>query len=432
VPSEVATALEQAYREERTVILATLTRHVGGDLGLAEDAVQDAFVAATSTWAATGVPDRPGAWLTVTARRRAIDRIRREQTRAGRRAQLELLTRLADEARTEESDEIAARVDRQLDEESSVDDDRLRLIFTCCHPALSLEARVALTLRSLGGLEVDQVARAFLTSDSTMYQRLARAKRKIVAAGIPYRVPPDAELAERCSGVRHVIYLIFNEGHHATAGQDLVREQLCDEAIRLARLLTQLMPTDAETQGLLALLLLTDARRAARVDPDGVPVSLVDQDRSRWHRPSIDEGLTLLDAALDRGDPGPFQVQAAIAALHDQAGDVDSTDWLQIDRLYAVLEQLDPSPVVTLNRSVAVAYADGAPAGLRLLRPLLGDPRMERYQPLHATHAELLRRAGDAGGAGAAYERAIELCDNEPSRTALERRAASLRDDGFS
>ncbi len=429
-PSEVAAALDEAYRRDRVVILATLTRHVGGDLGLAEDAVQDAFLAATTEWVERGVPDRPGAWLTTTARRRAIDRIRKESTRTKRTPQLELLARLAQEEQAEDEERRATQMER-TDEGggSSVQDDRLRLIYTCCHPALSLDARVALTLRSLGGLEVADLARAFLTTESTMYQRLVRAKRKIVAAGIPYRVPADDELAARTAGVRHVVHLVFNEGHAATSGDELLRTPLCDEAVRLARLLVELLPGDAETEGLLALLLLTDARRDARVDADGVPISLEDQDRARWDHAAIAQGTEVLDAALARDDPGPFQVRAAIAALHAAAPSVASTDWLQIVRQYELLEQVDPSPVVTLNRAVAVAYADGPPSGLRLLAPLLSDPRLERYQPLHAAHAELLRRTGDRVRADEAYRRAIELCDNSPNRTALERRAATLADD---
>jgi RNA polymerase sigma-70 factor (ECF subfamily) len=416
VPDEVAVALERAYRDERALVLATLARQVGGDLALAEDVVQDAFVAAAAEWPERGIPDRPGAWLTTTARRRAIDRLRRDETAAKHRAALELERSVQDD--THDPDGL-----REPGDESAVTDDRLRLIFTCCHPALAPEARVALTLKTLGGLEVDQLARAFLTSEPTMYQRIVRAKRKITAAGIPYRVPDDAHLAERLAGVLRVIYLIFNEGHTATAGDQLVRVDLSEEAIRLARLLADLMPDEAEALGLLALLLLTDARRDARVDATGDPVALGDQDRSRWDRARIEEGVATLDRALRLEHPGRYQLQAAIAALHDEAPSVARTDWPQIAALYGALEAIDPTPVVTINRAVAVAEADGPHAGLALLQPLEHDERLARYQPLHAARAELLRRTGDEDGARAAYQRAIDLSTNEAERRALRRRA---------
>jgi RNA polymerase sigma-70 factor (ECF subfamily) len=306
---------------------------------------------------------------------------------------------------------------------SGVDDDRLRLVFTCCHPALALESRVALTLRAVGGLEVAEVARAFLTTETTMYQRLVRAKRKVKAAGIPYRVPPDDELAERLGGVLHVVHLVFTEGHVATTGEELVRADLCAEAIRLARLVAELLPAAAEAHGLLALLLLTDARRPARTDPEGTPIGLEEQDRTRWDRDAATEGTAVLDHALSLGAPGPFQVQAAVAALHAEAPTFAATDWPQIAALYGELERLAPSPVVTLNRAAALALADGPHVGLALLATLEGDERLARYQPLHATRAELLARAGDTAGAAAAYRRAIELTDNAAERRALERRA---------
>jgi RNA polymerase sigma-70 factor (ECF subfamily) len=417
VPAGVAASLESAYRNEWASVLATLARQVGGDLALAEDAVADAFAEAADQWPRRGVPDRPGAWLTTTARRRAIDRLRRERTRAAHQAALDHLENLV---RTDAASPPDAAPGA---DDSSVGDDRLRLIFTCCHPALAPEARIALTLRTLGGLEVPEIARAFLVTEPTMYQRLVRAKRKVTAAGIPYRVPPDDQLAERLGGVLRVVYLIYTEGHTATAGEDLVRDQLCDEALRLARLLAALMPGNAEVLGLLALLLLTDARRPARADADGVPVALEDQDRTLWDRARIDEGVAVLDLALARGQAGPYQVQAAVAALHDEAPSVAETDWAQVAALYAVLERLGPSPVVTLNRAVAVAYAEGPRAGLALLAPLADDARLARYQPLAAARAELLRRAGDAEAAAAAYRRAIELTANEREREALERRA---------
>jgi RNA polymerase sigma-70 factor (ECF subfamily) len=420
---QVAITLDRAYREEWAGILATLTRQVGGDLGLAEDAVQDAFVAAAADWPRRGIPRRPGGWLTVTARRRAIDRLRRERTRATHQPALEHLERLM---RLDDGPTTAPATTTEP-AATSLHDDRLRLVFTCCHPALSLEARLALTLRAVGGLDVPQIARAFLTTETAMYQRLVRAKRKITTAGIPYRVPPDDQLSERLAGVLRVVYLIYNEGHTATASEELVREPLCDDALRLARLVAELMPDDPESLGLLALLLLTDARRPARTDRAGDPVALDEQDRRLWDADRIAEGLAVLQRALSAGRAGPYQVQAAIAALHAEAPSYEATDWRQIAALYATLARLDPSPVVAINRAVAVAQADGPEAGLAVLAPLEGDRRLARYQPLHVARAELLRRVGDTAGARAAHRQALALTSNARERAALERRApASL------
>jgi RNA polymerase sigma-70 factor, ECF subfamily len=400
-----------AFREERAIVLATLIRQVG-DFQLAEDAVQDAFEAAVSVWRRDGVPANPGAWITTAARRRAIDRLRRNQSIADR------AQRVADLMRLDAQHEEPA-----MDDESTIVDDRLRLIFTCCHPALAMPARVALTLRALGGLTTGEIARAFLVAEPAMGKRIVRAKRKIAEANIPYRVPDDAELPDRLRGVLRVVYLIFNEGYAATEGDRLVRGELCDEAIRLGDLLILLMPDDAEVWGLSALMLLHDARRAARVDASGRYVALDDQDRSLWDRDRMGEGLSRLERAVRLRRPGEYQLQAAITSLQMEAPDAD---WAQIAELYGALAALNPSPVVELNRAVAVGLAHGSAAGLELLEPLLAGEALESYQPLHAAHAELLSRAGDAEGAARAYERAIALTANAVERAELERRRAAL------
>ena len=407
----VAAAIASAFRDERAIVLATLIRQAG-DFQLAEDAVQDAFEAAVKGWRRDGVPANPGAWITTAARRRAIDRLRRDRSVADRAERMAELMRL--DAQHEE--------DPAMQDESTIVDDRLRLIFTCCHPALDTSARVALTLRALGGLTTGEIARAFLVAEPTMGKRIVRAKRKIADAHIPYRVPDDEELPDRLRGVLRVVYLIFNEGYAAAEGDRLVREELCDEAIRLGELLSGLMPDDAEVWGLSALMLLHDARRAARVDPRGRYVALDAQDRSLWDQDKLRTGRANLERAVRLRRPGEYQLQAAITALQIEAADAEATDWAQIAELYGALAALNPSPVVELNRAVAVGLADGPAAGLELLEPLLGDSALERYQPLHAAHAELLSRAGDAEGAARAYERAIELTANAVERAELERR----------
>jgi RNA polymerase sigma-70 factor (ECF subfamily) len=362
------------------------------------------------------VPANPGGWITAAARRRAIDRLRRARSIAGR------AERLAEVMRHDTQDE-----EPSVDTESTIVDDRLRLIFTCCHPALDLSARVALTLRALGGLTTGEIARAFLVAEPTMGKRIVRAKRKIADAHIPYRMPGDEDLPDRLRGVLRVVYLIFNEGYAASEGERLVRADLCDEAIRLGDLLCRLMPDEAEVWGLSALMLLHDARRAARVDEHGRYVALDAQNRSGWDQSRIREGLARLDRAVRQRRPGEYQLQAAIAAVEIAAPDADAIDWPQIAELYGALAALNPSPVIELNRAVAVGLAAGPEAGLELLEPLLGEPALERYQPLHAAHADLLRRAGETEGAARAYEQAIALTTNAVERAELERRLHELR-----
>jgi RNA polymerase sigma-70 factor (ECF subfamily) len=408
-----ADAVERTFRAEQARVLGALVRHVG-DFDVAEEAVQDAFAAAVATWPRDGVPANPAGWVTATARRKAVDRIRRARTQTSR------AERLAEEARLEAA-AAPAPVDPQ-----EIRDDQLRLVFTCCHPALSPQARVALTLRAVAGLSTAEIARAFLVSEATMGQRISRAKRKIVQAHIPYRVPTAQELPDRVDGVLGVLYLLFNEGYTASAGERLQRGDLCDEAVRLARLVTTLLPGQAEAWGLLALSLLHDARRPARVDDRSRFVALDAQDRSAWDRRKIDEGTRALQTALALRSPGPYQLQAAIAALHAEAPSAQETDWEQIALLYGELARVAPSPVVEVNRAVAVCFAEGAEAGLRLLRPFLDDPDLERFVPLHAAHAELARRTGDVQSAATAYRRAVALSGNAVERAELRRRLAEL------
>jgi len=415
----VQQAIERAFREESGAVLATLIRQ-SGDFDRAEDALQEAFAAAVHAWRDHGIPDRPGAWLLTSARRKAIDRLRREATAKAKQREVAALAAL--EA-AEASD--ALRPDgRQAD--GPIADDRLRLIFTCCHPALAVEAQVALTLRTLGGLTTPEIARAFLIPEPTLAQRLVRAKRKIRDAGIPYEVPGRDVLPERLDAVLAVVYLIFNEGYFPSSGPGSVRTDLCDEAIRLGRQLGELTSEQPEVDGLLALMLLHDSRRRARFDGDGELVALDEQDRTRWNRAAIDEGTALVRGALARRAPGPYQIQAAIAAVHAEASDAAETDWLQIAALYGELERRTGSPVVTLNRAVAVSMAFGPAEGLDLLRALAESGRLDDYQQLHAARADMLRRLDRRAEAAEAYDRAIELSDNPASTRFLRRRRALI------
>ena len=412
--ADVQAALADAFEAEWGKVVATLIG-MTGDWDLAEECAQDAFAQALKTWPRDGIPRRPGAWLTTVARNRALDRLRRHAAEAAKLQQAAMLSPPDDPAGGD------------MDVED-IPDDRLRLIFTCCHPALPLEARVALTLRTLAGLTTAEIARAFLTAEPTMAKRLVRAKQKIRNAGIPYRVPPAHLLPERTSGVLGVLYLLFNEGYAATAGTELLRHDLCAEAIRLARALAELMPDEPEAKALLALMLFHYSRRASRLNEAGDLITLEDQDRSRWNQDEIAEGVALLDAAARRGVGGPYLIQAAIAQCHATAATATDTNWVLIADLYNSLARLVPSPVIQLNRAVAVGMADGPAAGLALVDALADSGALAGYYLLPATRADLLRRIGDRTRAAASYRQALDLAVNDAERRYLARRLAEVNE----
>ncbi|HXC40370.1 MAG TPA: RNA polymerase sigma factor [Burkholderiales bacterium] len=410
MPASVEREVERIYRAESRRVLATLIRLLG-DFGLAEEALQDAFTAALSQWSENGIPDNPRAWLVSAGRFKAIDKIRR---RARFDASLE---EIVHQIETDAAEDVISR--------EGMEDDRLRLIFTCCHPAIAPDAQVALTLREVCGLTTEEIASAFLTTPSTLAQRIVRAKGKIRDARIPYRVPPREELPERLDSVLRVIYLVFNEGYAASSGDSLTRHDLSGEAIRIARLVQELLP-EPEVMGLLALMLLHESRRTARADPAGDPIPLEEQDRSLWNRGMIEEGSALVEQALRSRRFGPYTLQAAISALHAEAPDMACTDWEQIVGLYDVLARLEPSPVIDLNRAVAIAMRDGPAAGLKLVDDLLADGNLNNYHLAHAARGDLHRRLGNKAEARKSFQRALDLSRQEPERRFLARRLKEL------
>ena len=415
--SQPQNVIESVFREEYGRIIATLIR-ISGSFDLAEEALQEAFAAAVSDWPEQGPPNNPGAWLTTVAHRKLIDAIRREKTRSDKHGELEF-----------ETQRLQPDVELEVMEDTvEYPDDRLKLIFACCHPSLTQETRVALTLRTLGGLTTAEIARAFLIPETTLAQRLVRAKNKIRLAGIPYQVPPVELLPQRLASVQAVIYLIFNEGYSSSAGEGLVRNDLCAEAIRLARVLTKLSPDEPENFGLLALMLLQNSRRHARTDQDGQLVTLEDQDRTLWDQTEIREGLELTEGALRRGQVGSYQLQAAIASLHAEAKSASETDWAQIAALYRELMRLNSSPIIALNHAAAVAMAEGPETGLALVDAVGSSGKLDNYHLFHAARADLLRRLGRNSEANVAYERAIALTTNQVEKTYMLKRIGEMNE----